>query len=68
MKNKKTTIGGKIFLLGVALIVAAAILFGISEYTVDPHKGQVQENVSIVLFLAGLAAFIVGPRIGGSGD
>lgn len=65
---KKTTYQGWIFLAGAALIVAAAILFGISEYTKDPHKGQVQENVSIVLFLAGLVAFFVGPRLGGSGD
>ena len=68
MANKKTTYQGWIFLLGAALIVAAAILYGISEYTVNPHKGQVQENVAIVLFLAGLVAFFVGPRLGGSGD
>ena len=68
MANKKTTYHGWIFLAGVALIVAAAILFGISEYTKDPKVGQIQENVSIVLFLAGLAAFFIGPRLGGSGD
>ncbi len=65
---KKTTYQGWIFLAGAALIVAAAILFGISEYTKAPHKGQVQENVSIVLFVVGLAAFFIGPRLGGSGD
>ena len=68
MANKKTTYQGWIFLAGVALIIAAAILYGVGEYTVDPHKGQVQENVSIVLFLAGLVAFYIGPRMGGSKD
>lgn len=68
MAGKKTTYHGVVFLIGVALIIAAAIVFGISEYTVDPKKGQSQENVSIVLFIAGLAAFFIGPRLGGSGD
>lgn len=68
MANKKTTYHGWVFIAGVVLIVAAAIVFGVSEYTVDPKKGQAQENVSIVLFLAGLAAFFIGPRLGGSGD
>ncbi len=66
--SKKTTYHGWIFIIGVLLIVIAAVVFGISEYTVDPKKGQAQENVSIVLFLAGLAAFFIGPRLGGSGD
>ena len=68
MANKKTTYHGVIFIIGVALIVAAAIFYGISEYTKDPKVGQNQENVSIVLFLAGLVAFFIGPRLGGSGD
>ncbi len=68
MANKKTTYHGVIFIIGVALIVAAAIVFGVSEYTKDPKVGQNQENVSIVLFLAGFAAFFIGPRLGGRGD
>jgi len=68
MANKKTTYHAWIFIVGAALIVAAAIVFGISEYTKDPKLGQSQENVSIVLFIAGLAAFFIGPRLGGSGD
>lgn len=68
MANKKTTYHGWIFLAGVALIVAAAILFGISEYTVDPKLGMRQEKWSIALFCTGLAAFFIGPRLGGSGD
>ena len=68
MANKKTTYHGWIFLAGVALIVAAAILYAVSEYTKDPHKGQMQEYVSIGLFVVGLAAFFIGPRLGGSGD
>ena len=68
MANKKTTYHGWIFIAGVILIIAAAIVFGVSEYPQAPKVGRNQENVSIVLFLAGLAAFFIGPRLGGSGD
>lgn len=68
MANKKTTYHAWIFLAGAALIIAAAILFGISEYTEEPLKGMRQEKWSIALFCTGLLAFIVGPRLGGSGD
>ena len=68
MAKKKTTFHAVIFLIGVALIVAAAIFYAVSEYTVNPQKGQTQENIAIVLFIAGFLAFFIGPRLGGSGD
>jgi len=68
MGNKKTTYHAWIFIAGAALIVAAAIFYAVSEYTVNPAKGQAQENTAIVLFIAGLLAFFIGPRLGGSGD
>lgn len=56
---KKTTWQGWLFLFAWALIVAAAIVFGISEYTTDPALGQLQENWSIGLFVSGLLTLIV---------
>jgi len=57
---KNTTWQGWLFIAGWILIAAAAVLYGISEYTVNPHKGQVQENWSIVLFVVGLLTMLVG--------
>lgn len=56
---KKTTWQGWLFLFAWALIVAAAVVFGISEYTTDPALGQLQENWSIGLFVSGLLALLV---------
>ena len=55
---KNTTWQGALFLFAWVLIIAAAVVYGISEYTVDPHKGQVQENWSIGIFVAGLLALL----------
>lgn len=57
---KNTTWQGWLFIAGWVLIAIAAVLYGISEYTVNPHKGQVQENWSIVIFIAGLLTMLVG--------
>lgn len=67
-RKKKTTVGGWVFIAGVAFIVAAAVLYGISEYTEDTTKGRVQEYVSIGLFGIGLLGVIVGPNIGQTND
>ena len=57
-EDRKTTWEGWAFIIAWVFIIAAAILYGISEYTVDPHKGQVQENWAIGLFLGGLAGIL----------
>lgn len=57
---KNTSWQGLVFIAGWVLIAVAAVLFGISEYTVNPHKGQVQENWSIVIFIAGVLTMLVG--------
>lgn len=60
MENgKQTTWHGWLFLISWVLIVSAAVLYGISEYTMDGHKGQLQENWSIVLFVGGLISMLV---------
>ncbi len=56
---KKTTWHGWLFLFAWALIISAAVVFGISEYTADPALGQLQENWSIGLFVSGLLALLV---------
>jgi len=56
---KKTTWHGWLFLFAWALIISAAIVFGISEYTTDAALGQLQENWSIGLFVSGLLALLV---------
>lgn len=56
---KKTTWQGWLFLFSWALIIAAAVLYGISEYTTDAALGQLQENWSIGLFVSGLLALLV---------
>jgi predicted membrane channel-forming protein YqfA (hemolysin III family) len=61
--NKKTTWQGLLFLVAIGLIVIAGIVYAVSEYTVNPHKGQVQENWSIVIFVAGVLALITS-RVG----
>ncbi len=59
MKDRKTTWQGWLFIASWVLIALAAVLYGISEYTVNPHKGQVQENWSIVVFVAGILVMLV---------
>lgn len=56
---KKTTWHGWLFLAAWALIITAAVLFGISEYTTDAALGQAQENWSIGIFVTGLLALLV---------
>lgn len=57
-KEKTTTWQGWLFIASWVLIVAAAILYGVSEYTVNPQKGQMQENWSIVILVTGLSTLI----------
>ncbi len=59
MKDRQTTWQGWLFIASWVLIALAAVLYGISEYTVNPHKGQVQENWSIVVFVAGILVMLV---------
>lgn len=59
MKDRQTTWQGWLFIASWVLIALAAVLYGISEYTVNPHKGQVQENWSIVIFVAGILVMLV---------
>jgi predicted membrane channel-forming protein YqfA (hemolysin III family) len=56
---KKTTWQGWLFLAAWVLIIAAAVLFGISEYTTDAKLGQLQENWSIGIFVTGLLTLLV---------
>jgi hypothetical protein len=56
---KKTTWQGWLFLASWILIAGAAVLYAISEYTSDSKLGQLQENWSIGIFLAGLLALLV---------
>ncbi len=64
---KKTTWQGRLFLASWVFIIAAAILYNISEYTSNPHKGQVQENWAIVLFVIGIGS-LIGSLMGASGE
>ena len=57
---KNTSWQGLLFIAGWVLIAVAAVIYGISEYTVDPHKGQLQENWSIAVFVLGLVTMLVG--------
>jgi predicted membrane channel-forming protein YqfA (hemolysin III family) len=57
-KERQTSWQGWLFLASWVLIILAAVVYGVSEYTVDPHKGQVQENWSIVIFVTGLVALL----------
>lgn len=63
-EDRKTTWEGWAFIGSWVLIIAAAILYGVSEYTVNPHKGQVQENWAIALFVGGLAGLLGGKVFG----
>ncbi len=56
---KQTTWQGWLFLFAWVLIAAGAIVYAVSEYTVNPHKGQVQENWSIVLFVSGVVTLLI---------
>lgn len=58
MKERKTTWEGWAFIASWLLIISAAVLYGISEYTVDPKLGQAQENWAIGLFVGGIAGLI----------
>lgn len=58
-KEKQTTWQGWLFIIAWVLMISGAVLYGISEYTVDGHKGQIQENWSIVLFVGGLITMLV---------
>lgn len=56
---KKTSWQGLLFIAAWLLIIIAAVIYGISEYTVNPHKGQVQENWSIVIFVLGVVTMLI---------
>lgn len=56
---KKTTWQGWLFIAAWVLIILAAVLYGISEYTVNPVKGQGQENWAIGLFVSGLVSLLI---------
>lgn len=58
MKDRQTTWQGWLFLASWVLIIIAAVLYGVSEYTVNPHKGQVQENWAIVIFVLGVGTML----------
>lgn len=57
-EDRKTTWEGWAFLIAWVFIIAAAILYGISEYTVDTHKGLVQERWALKIFIAGVLGLL----------
>lgn len=64
---RNTTWQGWLFLAAFALIIAGGIVYAVSEYTANPHKGQVQETWAAALFFSGVIALLVA-RAGAGGD